>query len=202
MEITESKLTSIMEEIKDKMWDIPFGQSLFQTEKFIMGQYKTNGRLLRQAALELNNKITVVQKRAIAIEKTNIDIEELRAKLNPDSQHYEKNEFERRRLELELKEKTTESYLADKLLNDVKKEFEYIYSVFKKLPKMTREEFEKEEEDYYLFHLEKQIKGMSGAHESLYQMGMAMDANSGEFIKLDKKEHGMAIDRLEQELLE
>lgn len=202
MEITESNLTSVMEEIKDKMWDIPLGQSLYQNKKFIMAQFKTNGRLLRQAALELHGKINAIQDQLITIERLKINIEELKAKLDPDSHYYEKNEFQRRRLELDLKSELSNTYMQDKLLNDVKKEFEYIYSVFKKLPKMTREEFEKEEEDYYLFHLEKQIKGISGAHESLYQMGMAMDANSGEFIKLDKKEHGMAIDRLEQELLE
>lgn len=191
-----------MEEIKEKMWDIPFGQSLYQTEKFIMAQFKTNGRLLRQAALELNQRINTIQDQIITIERAKIDIEELRAKLDPDSHYYEKNEFERRRLELDLKGKVTGSYLHEKLLHDCQKEFEYIYKVFKKLPKMTREEFEKEEEDFYIFHMEKQVKGLSGPHESLYQMGMAMDASSGEVVKLDKKEHGMAIDRLEQELLE
>ena len=73
--------------------------------------------------------------------------------------------------------KSTLGFSILRLLKDAFIELNYMYSIFTQLRPMTREEFESQEEQHYTNHLLKQVKGIKGAHESLYHMQMFLNAH-------------------------
>jgi len=175
--ITKENLAEVLQEIRDKTYDIPFNHSLYQIEKFILNEPGSKGRLLRQLGLELNSKIETIRGSIIERKKENIDMRKMKAQLDKNSKYYETDMFEREKIELDLQLKESNQPYQEKLLKDAFIELNYMYSVFSQIDPMTREEFEDQEEQHFTNHLLKQVKGLKGAHESLYHMQMFLNAN-------------------------
>jgi hypothetical protein len=57
-----------------------------------------------------------------------------------------------------------------KLINDAVSEVAYMYSMFKLMPKYTREDFEDEEQEHFKVRLDRQEKGIVGHIESKFNM--------------------------------
>lgn len=164
--ISENNAVDIIKEIEDAFYDIPFENSAFQTENFVIAGQITPERAYRAIGLRMHKKLIAVQEALIDKEMEKIEEEELQSKI--DSPDY--NNFEKRRFELELKKKQIYKPFGDKLFNDALKELNVLYKHFNALPKYTREEFEAGEKRHFLEDLNRQAIGVSGAKQSLVNM--------------------------------
>ena len=164
--ISENNAQDVVKEIQDAFYDIPFENSAFQTENFVIAGQITPERAYRAIGLRMNKKLIAVQEAIIGRELEKVEEEELQAKI--DSPDYDN--FEKRKFELELKKRQIYKPFNDKLFNDALKELNVLYKHFKALPKYTREEFEAGEKRHFLEDLNRQALGLSGAKQSLVNM--------------------------------
>jgi hypothetical protein len=164
--ITTDNAHDVIKEVQDAFYDIPFENSAFQTENFVIAGQITPERAYRAIGLRMNKKLIAVQEALIGKEIEKVEEEEIKAKL--ESPDY--NQFEKRKFELELKKKQINKPFGDKLLNDAIKELNVLYKHFKALPKYTREQFEAGEKRHFLEDLNRQALGLEGAKSSLINM--------------------------------
>lgn len=166
LQITESNVTNVLEEIQHAFFDIPFENSQFQTEAFVIGAQVTPERAYRAIGLRMNSKIQALLEAKYGRAKEDIDIEELQEKIdNPET-----NKFDRRRAELEVQFKLSNRAYTDKLINDAITELNILYKHFKALPRYTREQFELGEREHFEIKLSRQLEGVQGAAESVANM--------------------------------
>ena len=160
------KLQEVLKEIEDAYFDIPFGNTQFQCDAFVVAAQITPQRAYRIIGLQLHAILTGLKNKQNELAKRQIDIDETKEKLNnPDI-----DKFEKKRLELKLIELTDNDNWEKKLFNDAVKEFEFYYKKFTTFPKYTREQFEAGERVYFEQSLQRQLLGLSGAKESLLNM--------------------------------
>jgi hypothetical protein len=98
-------------------------------------------------------------------------------------QELEEGSYERLVLEIEREKLLQKLPFADKLINDAIQECNILYSWYKKFPKYTREQFEEGEHKYYLEKSKREVIGMTGAKESLFNM---LEDSSGIKETIDK----------------
>jgi hypothetical protein len=164
--ITTDNTHDVIKEVQDAFYDIPFENSAFQTENFVIAGQITPERAYRAIGLRMNKKLIAVQEAIIDKEMEKIEEEELQSKI--DSPDF--NNFDKRKFELELKKKQIYKPFNEKLLNDAIKELNVLYKHFKALPKYTREQFEAGEKRHFLEDLNRQAIGISGPKQSLVNM--------------------------------
>jgi hypothetical protein len=164
--ITTDNAHDVIKEVEDAFYDIPFENSAFQTENFVIAGQITPERAYRAIGLRMHKKLVAVQEVLIAREIEKVEEEELLSKI--ESPDY--NKFEKRKFELELKKKNIYKAFDSKLLNDAIKELNVLYKHFKALPKYTREQFEAGERRHFLEDLNRQALGIDGAKSSLINM--------------------------------
>lgn len=171
-----------LQEIEKSFMEIPFGNSDFQIENFIINAQITPERAFRAVCLTLRAKIGALREEYYNQKRRQIDLDELQFKIsNPDT-----NEFDRRRAMVDYEEKLAQVPDTQKLINDALHEVELLYEYWKKLPHPTRSEFESKEVEYYTNNLYRQAVGITGASESLLNMGYALTEKGLEEIKEKK----------------
>ena len=164
--VNDSNVAEVLTEIQDAFYDIPFENSQFQTEAFVIASQITPERAYRAIGLRMHSKIQAVLEAKHGRAKEDIDLEELEAKIaNPET-----NDFDRRRAQLDVSFKIANRKYTDKLMNDAVAELNVLYKHFKQLPKYTREEFETGERVHFTERLQRQISGCQGAAESITNM--------------------------------
>jgi hypothetical protein len=154
----------ILKEIEEAFFDIPFENSDFQNEHFILVAQHTPARAYRALGLRMHSKLQAINELKYARQLEEVDLDEKQSIIdNPSS-----NEFERRRAKIEIdKIKSTHNY-TDKLLNDAIHDLNFMYAWFKKFPRYTRESFEGEERLHFEQDLRFQIETQgNGALQSL-----------------------------------
>lgn len=156
---------SIVSELQDAFYDIPFENSNFQNLCFVVGSQVTPARAYRALGLKITNKIQALREAKYALLKEDIDIDELRHTIENSQDIYA-----RRRAELDLAHKLENRPFTMKLINDAVAEVAYMYSMFKLMPKYTREEFENEEQKHFKLRLDRQDNGIVGHLESKLNM--------------------------------
>ncbi|OGP87134.1 MAG: hypothetical protein A2031_07980 [Deltaproteobacteria bacterium RBG_19FT_COMBO_43_11] len=160
--------TGIIAEIETAFFDIPFGNSAFQIQNFIINAQYTPERAYRAIGLTISTKIKALKEAYYGLKKENIDIEELQEKIaDPATGKYDKA-----RAELEIEKKKENRNWGKKLVNDALAELECLYVAYKKLPKLTRAEFEAGERKHFEIKLKKQAAGITGALESIDNMNV------------------------------
>lgn len=159
-------LQRILTEVEDAYFDIPFGNTRFQAEHFVVAAQITPQRAYRAIGLQLHSALMSLRERQRQAEMQQIEIDELRAFIDDTST----NEFDRRRAQIKLRDATESSRWSEKLLRDMIQEFSVYYEHFKKFPRFTREEFEAGERMYFEQSLQRQALGLVGAKESLLNM--------------------------------
>ena len=182
--INDTNVTDVLEEIQTAFYDIPFENSAFQTEAFVIAAQVTPERAYRSIGLRMNSKIQAILEAKHGRAKEDIDIEELQAKVdNPDT-----NDFDRRRAQLDISFKLANRKYTDKLMNDAVVELNILYKHFKKLPRYTREQFELAEPEHFDIKLNRQLANIQGAAEALVNMQEDMPtftALENELLKLN-----------------
>ena len=158
---------SILAEVQDAFYDIPFENSHFQTSRFVLAAQYTPARAYRALGLRMNSKIQAIQELKFGRQLEDIDIDEYHCVLNDT----EAKSFEKRRAEVEIAKIESKRLYTDKLLNDAISELNFMYKEFKLYPKYTREQFEAEESEHFEKRLTRQIQQQgNGAIESLAHM--------------------------------
>lgn len=166
--VTKEQIPNLLEELETAFYDIPFENSQYQNEKFVLAAQLTPGRAYRALGLKIFAKIRAVKEAIAGRQLSDIDLEENEYKM----QLPETTEFERRRLTIKNAQIRDSYKWTDKLFNDAMSEISYLYSEFKRYPQYTREEFEHEEAIHFQLCLEQQQKTGGGALESLANMNL------------------------------
>jgi hypothetical protein len=156
-------VTDVLKEVENAYYDIPFGNSDYQNLAFMMGSQITPERAYRALGLRLHSRINALKQAKYQKLKTEIDIEEKKYKIN----HEKTDPFEKRRLEIELIEIEESVSQTNKLINDCIHECNFLYSLFTKFPRYTREEFERGEELHFIELAKRQILGIQSGKETL-----------------------------------
>jgi hypothetical protein len=186
----------ILKEISDASKEIPFANSQFQMDNFIVNAEITTGRAYRKVLLQINDRLSALNEAKYNLAKEDIDIEELQEKIkNPDS-----NKFDIRRWDLEINRKIELRQGIMKLVNDAIYDVTHLYQIFSKMPKYTREQFEAEEKEHFEISLQRQALKIEGASSSLLDMG-------SDFIKVpdnltEKLIPKLVTDKLNDRLLD
>lgn len=137
-----------------KMNTVPFGNSQFQIKYFIDGQEGT-ARRARTIILQLDRKIKALKECEFRRERINIDIDEIKEKLDRYSRHPSGvTNYDKRRLDLELREKEWTLQSELKLIDDAMVEIQTYLSLLEELPELkSRIDFEKKEFEYWVKRL-------------------------------------------------
>jgi hypothetical protein len=167
MNLKESDLGAVIKEYEEAFWDIPFGNSGFQIENFIINAAHTPERAYRAIGLTMRAKIQALKEAYYSLKKQDVDIDEAQEKI--DSKYHTKWEKKRALIDIEQKQEMKNDTM--KLINDALAELSVLYAVFKKMPRYTRKEFEAGEHEHFRIRLTKQALGLNGPLESLDNMG-------------------------------
>lgn len=186
--VEDIKNESVIDEIKKEMENVPFGNSQFQIEKLNIGSQFGDARKYRQCLLEINNKLMAAEENKFREKRCEVDIEEIKAKLETET-----DLFQKKRLKIDLEEKESGLRNVVKLKNDLLYEVSTYYSILKKLPKFTREEFEKSElshwQNTFISQAKAQINQSGAIQEglamSMQQLGME-PTNEQVVLKINK----------------
>lgn len=160
-------MKEILQEIESAFFDIPFENSDFQNENFVLAAQHTPARAYRAIGLRMHTKLQAIQELKFARQLQEIDIEEKLEIINSESS----SKFDKRRAQVEIDKIEAGRNYSDKLLNDAIHDLNFMYAQFKKFPKYTREQFEQEE----LLHFENSLRfqiesGGNGAKQSLWNI--------------------------------
>ena len=166
--VTKEQIPNLLSELETAFYDIPFENSQYQNQKFVLAAQLTPARAYRALGLKIFSKIRAIKEAIASKQLSDIDIEENEYNM----QLPETTEFERRRLAIKNTQ-IRESYKwTDKLFNDAMTEIGYLYAEFKRYPQYTREQFEHEEAVHFQLCMEQQMKTGGGALESLANMNL------------------------------
>ncbi len=173
-------INEVLEEIQKASMEIPFENSQFQTDTFVIQGQIVPTRAYRAILLRMNNRIQALNEAKYSLAKKEIDMEECEFKISKEKEKEVQNNFDIRRWELEISENKEKLGYIQKLVHDAITELNHLYSLFKRFPKYTREQFELGEREYFEKSLNRQVSGLSGAPSSL------LDMNS-DSIKVDER---------------
>ena len=176
--ITQSNVEDVITEIETAFYDIPFENSKFQTEQFVINASLTPERAYRTIGLRMFNRIRALQEARFNLMREDVDIEELQVKIEllERSRHTNATKFKIRRYEIDIAQKQANRGYTNKLINDALTELNLLYTHFKLLPRFTRLQFESAEHQYFVQSLTRQAKGVIGANEALNNMSITHEA--------------------------
>lgn len=152
--------------LNERFKDIPFGNSQFQVENFIINAQLTPARAYRSIGLNLSKCLQALKVAYFGYQRNLIDIAELEDKVGSVAS----NKYEKQRNELALEEKRSGEAHLVKLVEDAAKEASFYVKILDKFPKYTKEQFEREESEHFKKKLKLQSHGITGALESLFCM--------------------------------
>lgn len=169
--ISADTLEKVMDEVYERSMDIPFENSTFQDDMFIINAQHTPARAYRATLLRLSSKLRALNETRHSIIKENIDIEELEHMIEMEQVKEYPNEFEIRRWRADIEFKLSNRKHLDKLVKDCIVDVQHLYNRMRNFHAYTRDEFEAEEREHYKIRLAKQALGITGPMESLDNMG-------------------------------
>lgn len=164
--IDENNYEDVLKEIEATYWDIPFGNTDFQCENFVIAASITPERAFRTIGLQLQGLITNLRQIKHDQHLLEIEIEELQEKINnPDT-----NKFDRKRAQAKLNLIHSNSKWNQKTVLDLIRQLQIYYKHYQMFPKYTREQFEKGEEIYFEQSQRRIMLGITGAKEAIMNM--------------------------------
>lgn len=192
--VNEENYKNVIEEIQEAFFDIPFENSQFQTEMFVIASQITPARAYRAIGLRMISKLQALEEAKYNRMIEDIEIEEKKEMLNDPSI----SKWEKKKIEIEIERRISKRKYTNKLINDALVELNVLYKHFKALPKYTREQFEQEERLHFEQRLARQLQGVEGAKESLINM-----TNDSKMLKLFEHQYNALLqDESQQESTE
>lgn len=172
IEIRQEKLKELIQE----MTDLSQGRSNFALEHFVVGQHDTPHRQRQQVIFELQSMMFELANISDEIKLTEIDIEELNS-LNLDG-------FEQKRNNIKIQQKIRSVEQMKIRLSGLLSECDFLYKLLNVIPKVTKEEFENQELEYWSKRLTRQhflqLRGDFGNLDAMLQMGTFAGQNKPE----------------------
>ncbi len=174
--------------LREKMENVPFGNSIFQT---LMGIPKEPARAYRHILLQINTKLQAFDECRFRRARLEVDIDELRIKIEKSSF----NEFDKKRFKIDLEEKCLNLRKEEKLIRDAGIELLALNKTLEALPEISRIDFEQDEKAYWKNRLLKDSENeliaygrpQKGTLETLESIGIVAKAGEKgiEFIDTD-----------------
>lgn len=166
IQLNLTNIQDALQEVETAFYDIPFANTDFQCEAFVIAAQITPARAYRSIGLQLQAILTDLNNIKYAQKLKEIEMLELQEQINnPDTP-----KFERMKAEIKLEQLQSKNIWNEKLVSDQIHQANLYYKHFKAFPKYTRSQFEKEEPLYFEQSLRRQILGISGAKESIMNM--------------------------------
>ncbi len=163
----------VIKDIEERFWDIPFENSDFQNQNFVVNAQITPGRAYRAMGLRLHSKLRAVKEYKFGLQLREVDIDEYQATIDdPDA-----SSFDKRRAEIEINKLIDAQTWEEKLLNDALREITCLYQELQKYPKYSREQFEAEERKHYELLADQRLNSPTEDHVMLANM-----SRSGEIV--------------------
>lgn len=163
--VTLENTQDIVKELEEAFFDIPFENTAFQTEKFVLAAALTPERAYRAIGLRMMSKISAVRSAKFSRLENEIDLDEIADKIANGNL----NEFDVRREKLKQQKLDEEKGFSDKLIHDALVELNLLYKHFKALPRFTREEFEAAEHTHFTLRLNRDLQ-LNASEQSLMDM--------------------------------
>lgn len=151
--------------IEDQFFDIPFGNSEFQINNFVIADQITPGRAYRTIGLNIIDKMNNLRDAEYRLKKQKLKIKIKEMKRNEQVYDFEQELFD---LKMNKLKQALPGLL--KLVHDAQVEFAVYYQALKQMPEYTRESFEAEEQTHYLLNLQRQMQNPTGPEEALHTM--------------------------------
>ena len=129
-------------EIREKMRQVPFGNSAFQIQHIIANEH-TAERAYRTVLLQYDSKMKALKECSFRRKRVEVDIEEINEKMKSASG------FDAKRLEIDLEEKAYALEAELKLIEDCMIELKVYEDIINGLPEFTRKDFERAELEYW-----------------------------------------------------
>lgn len=164
--ISDSNVSEVLSEIHSAYFDIPFENSEFQNKAFVLAAQITPERAYRQLGLRLHTRLSALNHAKFTKMREEVSINE---KLYLSSLAGT-SEFDKQRYAIDIMELEASREMTNKLINDCLVECNYLYNEFKKFPRYTREQFEAAEEQHFIERSKRQVLGVTGAAESLFNI--------------------------------
>ena len=187
---TIEQVDSILDEVNDAFFDIPFENSAYQTEKFVIAGSITPERAYRTIGLRMSNRIQALQEAKFSMANYQIDLDEINAKIEAGRL----NQYDLRREDAKREKTKGEMAYSKKLINDAITELNVLYKHFKALPKFTREQFEAGERRHFTERLSRQDV-LSANQQSLINM----DEDTNALVEFEQ--HTLGVDVISDEQL-
>jgi hypothetical protein len=165
-------VSKVIKDIEDSYFDIPFGNTGYQTKAFVIAAGITPERSYRAIGLQMITLLNSIRYSLIEKQISDIRLTQKKESLNDPSL----NSYDREVIRLEIMRDFSSDNYQRKVLSDSLHELNILYEEFKKLPKFTREQFELGEENYFKQSLERQARGITGAVEGIINMNEDMPA--------------------------
>jgi len=160
-----------IEEILQSYQEIPLGNSDYQDRVFVLGSQITPARQFRALALRLRDRVNALREAYYNLQREDIDLAEMGEKLSGD----ELGKYERARMLVDREQKLSQRRDTQKMVDDALHEVNTLIALWREVPHPTREQFEAEEPIHFQKSLQRQALGITGALESLADMGLAVN---------------------------
>ena len=144
-----------IEKLFGEIEELQQNRSNYTLGKFVVGQHDMPARQRKQVLDELLSLLEGLNQCVSMFENTQIDIEELQEPVE--------DKYQQRRNEIKLHEKELDLRFLKFRMIGLIRECDYLYGLLDKMPKYTREEFEKEEAQYWVKRLNRQFFMMERA---------------------------------------
>lgn len=168
----EEKILSVIEGIRGDIEAIQQNRSNYQIKHFVVGQHQTPARQRMQTVLELQIKLFNIRRAQLSADKINVELD----RLISSGERMEPFDEKLRMIEIEEK-KTDLAEIELSRLSQVR-EAECLYAILHELPTFTYEQYQEEEDKYWILRIGEQIElsrlntGAPGVgnHQALLQM--------------------------------
>lgn len=168
--IDESNYLDILTEMENKFYDIPFSNSKFQIDHFVIADQTTPARAYRMIGVNIIDKLQTLKETITKLKLAQVDLDEMKYKLAKES----KDSFKARRLKIKIENKIFSNRWTQKMISDCVAEIQAYKDALDYFPEYTRENFEAEERIHFEMQMNKQIEANGdGALESIHNMRMA-----------------------------
>ncbi len=137
-------LETLYETVVDLAEEVPFGNSDWQNRQGIVNDEKTPCRAYRHAALRIMNRLEALRELRFNMRKRDVEIRILQRDLTNES-----DDLKREMIQIEIDQKRSADSYTRKLTKDAVREIESLWPVLAAMGKLTRAQFEAEEQQFY-----------------------------------------------------
>lgn len=163
--VNSSNAKELLRDLDAAFSDIPFGNSAFQTEMFVIAAQITPERAYRQIGMQLSESLQLLVTSTAELKQAETRANKIQEKLEQELSYDDRAE-----LEIALFVEERGIVQLKKKITDQTAEATLLYRHFCKYPRYTRAQFEAGERLHYEQRLTRQIMGIDGSKDAYLNM--------------------------------